>query len=310
MAVLSSRETIVPVDIASSGVSWPAILAGSLAAAALSLILFVLGSGLGLTMASPWVPGGTSAAAFAVSTAVWLVFVQVVASGIGGYLAGRLRASWPGVQEDEVFFRDTAHGFFTWALATVIVAGLLGSAVGSVVRGSGAALTAVGAGAATGASLGVAARSGERASASSGLSMDYFVDMMFRPIGPGTAPAASPAPGTAGATGAAPTAEDSKIEASRILVMGIARGQMTAPDRTQLARLVSARTGASEADAQKRVDDVTAQIDAARQSVADAMEAARKAGLTVTLTAFLSLLVGAFVASAAAAWGGQHRDLP
>ena len=100
----------------SSAVSWGAIMAGA-AAAALSLILLILGTGLGLSSVSPWSHDGISATTFGVSTIVWLALTQLLASGMGGYLAGRLRTKWVETHTDEVYFRDTAHGFLAWAIA-------------------------------------------------------------------------------------------------------------------------------------------------------------------------------------------------
>src|ERR1035437_4837539 len=92
-----------------SAVSWGAIVAGAAAAAALSLILLILGIGLGLSSVSPWAHNGIGAATFGVSTILWVTFTQLVASAMGGYLAGRLRTKWVEVHPDEVHFRDTAH---------------------------------------------------------------------------------------------------------------------------------------------------------------------------------------------------------
>src|SRR5476649_132164 len=105
-----------------SAASWGAIIAGALVATAVSLVLFVLGSGLGFASISPWPARGVSATTFAASAAIWLIVMQWIASGLGGYITGRLRTRWVGTQTHEVFFRDTAHGFVTWAVATVLVA--------------------------------------------------------------------------------------------------------------------------------------------------------------------------------------------
>ena len=118
-----------------SGVSWGAIFAGAAAAAALSLILLMLGIGLGLSSVSPWRQDGLSAAAFGVSTIAWITLTQLVASGMGGYLAGRLRTKWAAIHTDEVYFRDTAHGFLAWAIASLATAALLTSVIGSIVSG-------------------------------------------------------------------------------------------------------------------------------------------------------------------------------
>src|SRR5450756_2627232 len=97
-------------------VAWGAIVAGAAAAAALSLILLMLGIGLGLSSVSPWVHDGVSAATFGVSAILWVTLTQLLASGMGGYLAGRLRTKWVAVHTDEVYFRDTAHGFLALSL--------------------------------------------------------------------------------------------------------------------------------------------------------------------------------------------------
>ena len=108
-----------------SAVSWAAIEAGAAAAASLSLILLILGVGLGLSSVSPWARDGISAGAFGVSTILWLTLTQLFAAAMGGYLAGRLRTRWTEVHTDEIYFRNTAHGFVAWAVATLATAALL-----------------------------------------------------------------------------------------------------------------------------------------------------------------------------------------
>ena len=119
-----------------SAVSWGAIVAGAAAAAALSLILLILGTGLGLSSVSPWAHDGVSATTFGVGTILWLTLTQLLASGMGGYIAGRLRTRWVALHSDEVYFRDTVHGFLAWAVASLATAALLTSVIGSIV-GSG-----------------------------------------------------------------------------------------------------------------------------------------------------------------------------
>jgi hypothetical protein len=118
------------VESSASGVEWAAITAGALAAVGISIILFTLGSGLGLAGANPWSFVPQAVASFTIGAGIWLIVMQWLSSALGGYLAGRLRKKWVGVRTDEVFFRDTAHGLLAWALATAIVALLftLGSA--------------------------------------------------------------------------------------------------------------------------------------------------------------------------------------
>lgn len=113
-------------------VSWPAILAGATAAASLSLIMMVLGMGLGLATVSPWAGPVRSENAITWSTILWISFTSLVSSGLGGYIAGRLRVRWPQAQPDEVYFRDTAHGFLSWGIATLVTAAVLSTAIGAI----------------------------------------------------------------------------------------------------------------------------------------------------------------------------------
>ena len=120
-----------------SAISWGAVIGGAVAAGAITLLLVALGSGIGLSSVSPWSPANPSATTFTLLAAVWLIIVQWLSSATGGYLAGRLRTKWTGLHTDEVFFRDTAHGFLAWALASVLVAVVATSAISSAVSTAG-----------------------------------------------------------------------------------------------------------------------------------------------------------------------------
>ena len=173
-------------QVNANAVSWSAILAGATAAAALSLILLLLGAGLGLSSVSPWAHKGVTASTFGVSTIVWLTVTQILAAGMGGYLAGRLRIKWAGVHVDEVYFRDTALGFLAWAVASLATAALLTSVIGSIVNGGVQAAASLAGGAAnasmtagvteTGSEMGKS----DNASGSETGAMSYFVDTLFR----------------------------------------------------------------------------------------------------------------------------------
>jgi hypothetical protein len=286
-------------ESAVSAVSWPAIFAGAFAAAAASLVLAALGSGFGLASVSAWPNSGVSATTFTVMTAVWLVVVQWLASGLGGYVAGRLRTKWANTHTHEVFFRDTAHGFITWAVATILVAVFVASAAASAVSGGVHAAATVASGASQGAAT-AAAQSANTSSPSQGSSATggpaiapYNMDMLFR----------SPRSDSSASTA------DARAEAARILANGIAAGDVPSGDRTYLAELVAARTGISLEEAQKRVDTAIAQAKAAEVKVRQAADAARKAASEASIYTALSMLVGAFIACIAAALGGQRRDL-
>jgi hypothetical protein len=273
-----------------SGVSWAAVIAGAFVAAAFSLALVALGAGIGLVSVSPWSNNNPSVTTFTVLAAAWFIAVQLFASGVGGYLAGRLRTRWSSVHTDEVFFRDTAHGLLVWAVGAVIAAALLAGAASSVVSGAtrlaGAATEAVGS--ATGQAAGQAASTMRDPTG-------YFTDMLWRSDHP---PQGDQAAATA--------------EASRILSRALYNGDLPAGDKTYLAQLVASRTGMSQPDAEKRVTDVFNQAKAAKDQAAqkakEAADAARKTGVYVALWAFISLLVGAFSASYMATVGGRQRD--
>jgi hypothetical protein len=273
-------------ESSSSALSWAAIIAGAFTAAAISLLLLALGAGIGFASTSPWSGAGASAAAFTVGAAVWLIVIQWLSSALGGYLTGRLRTKWVNVHTHEVFFRDTAHGFLTWAVASVVVAMFLASSVSSMVSGGAHIAGNVASGAVAGATQGAASNP------AASNSMGYFVDALFRSDQPNTN--ASP--------------QQTTGEATRILARGIANGNIEPADRTYLAKLVAARTGLSQADAEKRVDEVVAQEKAAEDKIRAAADAARKSAASLSFFTFFSMLIGAFIAAVAGAIGGRQRD--
>lgn len=291
-STLSVVDGSVPTESSSPAVSWGPVIAGAFAASTLTFILMLLGSGLGLSMVSPWSGSGASVTTFAVSTAVWLIVVQWLSSGVGGYLAGRLRTKWVGIHTDEVYFRDTAHGFLAWALATLIVIGVLGSALSAALGTGVQAASTVASGAAMGASAGASANA---SGASADNATSYLVDSLFRPADATRLAAASPN-------------SDAAAQASRILIASAAAGEISADDKTYLAQLVAARTGLSETDAQARVDALVAKVQDTKVKAQQAADTARKASATFALLGALSLVIGAFIASAAAALGGRQRD--
>ncbi len=295
-ATLSATDTTASTESSSSAVSWGPIVAGAFAASALTLILMLLGSGLGLTMVSPWSNEGASVTTFAVSTAIWLIIVQWLSSVAGGYLTGRLRTKWVGIHTDETFFRDTAHGLLAWALATLMVALVLGSALSAVVGRGVQTASTIASGAAMGASGGGTTTGNARSEGGSSAASS-FVDALFRP----TDPARLSAPGADGDAAAA-------AQASRILIASAAAGEMSADDKAYLGQLVAARTGLSQQEATARVDAVLVQVQAAKVKAQQAADAARKATATFSLLGALSLIIGAFIASVAAALGGRQRD--
>src|SRR4051812_39160638 len=118
----ASTTVVAATDSGQSAVAWACIFGGALTMLAMTLLLNAFGAGMGFAAASPWPGLGASATTFAIFTAVWMLIVQWVSAGLGGYLTGRLRKRWAGMHTHEAFFRDTAHGFLAWSLATMITA--------------------------------------------------------------------------------------------------------------------------------------------------------------------------------------------
>ncbi len=286
-----------------SAVSWGAIVAGAAAAAALSLILLILGVGLGLSSVSPWVYDGIGATTLGVSTIVWLTVTQLLASAMGGYLAGRLRTKWTEVHADEVYFRDTAHGFLAWAVSSLATAALLTSVIGSIVGGGIQAGASVAGGAATAAAAGMVQE--EQSDP-----MGYFVDTLFRRDA-GVAASSAPTDSSSAVSNDGSHERDA-AEIGRILMFNDLSKPLPEDDARHVGQLVARRTGLSQEDAQKRVTDTYAraqsQVREAETDARAAADAARKASATAALWLFVSLLIGAFFASFAATFGGRQRD--
>ena len=269
-----------------SGVFWSAILAGAFAATAVSLVLGLLGSGLGFAFAPnptdySYGAGDHPVAAFTVWAAIWLLVTQWLSSALGGYLAGRLRTKWVGLHTDEVFFRDTAHGFTAWAVASVIVAAFAVSTASGVMK--------------TGADVANSAMVASAASDDSRTSMDptdMYVDHLYR---------------TGSATPDTVSDRNLRAETKRLLVRNVGQ-DFSADDRSYLTSLVASRAEIARGNAEARVNDVLAQKKADEDKAREAAEDARKAAARFALFTVLAMLVGAFIASAAAALGGLHRD--
>lgn len=195
----------------SSAVNWGAIIAGAVVATAATLILVLVGSGFGLTIISPWPSQSSSAATVVASTAIWLVVTQWISSCLGGYIAGRLRRRWTGVHSDEVVFRDSAHGLLVWSLATLLIAGLLGSTLSAIVNSA----------VKTASNVAASATEGAASATNSSATTAYFIDALFRPTDPSRL--------------AEPGAQEAVGQATRIFAMSIANGQVAESDKNYLA---------------------------------------------------------------------------
>lgn len=317
-------------------VSWGAIFAGAFAASALSFVLLSIGTAFGLSVTSPWDftggDAGETAAALGIGAAIFLIVVHAIASGVGGYLSGRLRSKLIGLRGDETYFRDTAHGLVVWAvsaLATILMIACLAMATarGGVALGA-ASLNAAGEAAGAAGAAAPALMDGQGPSRDD---MSYFVDTLFRP-GPGadtaatgtqpsqtppagqaaepTTPMAQPAPPPAPRAAGNPRMEREEI--GRIVRVAL-DGEISAEDRTYVAQMVAREAGIPQAEAEQRVDQLIERAKAAKaqaiETAKQAADAARQAGMYTALWAAVAMLAGAFSASLAATWGGRARDL-
>jgi hypothetical protein len=201
--------------------------------------------------------------------------MAIVASGLGGYITGRLRQPWTEVHEDERYFRDSAHGLATWAFATLLTAGVLTGAGTHLLAGASAgSIPAAGAGA-------------TQAASSQGSPNDIYVDRMLRSNRPNNQPNSQ---------------ADSRVELTRILApIGHRGGEVSQEDRTYAAQVVASRTGLSQEEAQRRVDQTIAQAK-------EAANKARRAAMKTAIWSAVSLLAGALAGAFAAIEGGRLRN--
>lgn len=291
------------IDDTASAVSWKAIAAGSTASIAISLALAAFGVGVGFSVVSPWSDSGVSGTTFTIAGGVYLIVVAMLSSTIGGYLAGRLRSQWKTVHEHERYFRDSAHGFLVWALAAVVSAAVLGGVFTHILAGASAGLVP----AAT--------------SAAQGSPTDMYIDKLLR-TDPTQASASTTAPAQGALTSPAPSGDTAaplqggqaagsapsrsaganRTEIARILLPGLRKGGTVADaDRAYLAKVVAARTGLSQADAEQRVNQVMTEAKTAADN-------ARKSVAAFSLWLVVSMLAGALSASLAAIEGGNLRN--
>jgi hypothetical protein len=277
---MATPVTTAIIDDEHSTVCWGAVIAGGLAATAVTLVLLAFGVGIGLSVVSPWSDQGVSATTLHVGSGIYMVVTAMLASTVGGYLAGRLRARWAGVHQDEVYFRDTAHGVLAWALATVVSAAALGGATTHILAGASA-------GSVPAAAVGAAQTNGS--------ATDLYVDRMLRNEAPPVAGAASPQV-------MAGNASSTYAELGRLLGGVTGRGgEVSAADRSYAVRVVMQRTGLPQPEAEKRVNDTIAE---AKKAADDARRATAKLSLWLAG----ALLAGALASALAATEGGLLRD--
>ncbi|KPP82481.1 MAG: hypothetical protein HLUCCA04_00050 [Oceanicaulis sp. HLUCCA04] len=255
-------------------ISWSAVFAGAFAAGGLTIVLVILGSAFGFGSMSPFAGDGLTLTSIGIVTIVWLIFTQIFASIAGGYIAGRTRLRWS-IHADEVFFRDSVHGFLTWAVASAFMFAIAGIAAGGGALGATAVTAAA-----------VAAEEGAPAPSA------IITDRLYR------APGADPE-----------TLESAREEADRFVVRAITDpDSVTAEDRAWLVEDVAERTAIDVNGADTRVQAAFNEMDAVRAEAREEVDTARAASATLAVATALALLIGAFVACGAAVFGGRERD--
>ena len=141
---------------------------------------------------------------------LYLVLVAIAAYGAGGYVAGRMRGRLSAGAPDEIEFRDGVHGAAVWALATLLTALIVFGRVAAPSSGPAGPSTSV---------------AGENIIA-------YDIDRLFR------------------GSRADANIEYARAEAARILLTASSHRGMLPEDRTELIRLVTARTGLGQPEAE------------------------------------------------------------
>ena len=216
-------EKITPVvqtDNASRFLQWSPIMLGALAATALSSVLLTFAVTIGLGVASTAPSWRDASAALAVLSALYLIIQAVLSFGLGGYIAGRIRASIGTAGREGTKVPDGVHGLGVWALAVVM----------------GAALAAlIGA-----ASLNRTPSMRGPATSTAEPLLSYELDRLFR----------------AGRRANNVDLSAERAEAGRILLTTSSHSGLSTDDRSYLILQVGALTGLSGPDVERRVDNV------------------------------------------------------
>ena len=281
----SNATVVVPDDertMLRNRVSWGAILAGVAAAMVTQLLLNVLGVGIGLsaldvdqTMDNP------SAGGFSMTAGIWFVVTGILASLLGGVVAGRLS----GTSDD-----NTArwHGFISWCVATLLLFYLLTTAVGGLVGGALSTL---------GSTVGGAGRAA--ASAVSGVAQNSSGDALSAQVRQLVNP------------DQAQSLQDNVTAYVRATASGDTAGAAAARDRAveSLARTANIRPE----EARTRIEQVEQQyrqtVDQAKAQATRAAEETRKGVSTAGILGFVALALGAIAAWVGGGIGAPRRNL-
>jgi hypothetical protein len=255
----SERIATAPVLVRTDFVHWTPVIAGALVASALSLVLIAFGTSLGLSVASTAPTWRDTSPTLTLLSGLYLVLTALVSSGFGGYVAGRLRATWdPELHREFAEFRDGTHGLLSWALA-VVISGLVAAVVATAISSKSVAPATT-----------PAANTGEALIA-------YDLDRLFRSERREQA-----------------NLPYSRAEATRILLAATSRAGMKPDDRDYLTHLVASQTGIAQPDANRRVEEAIA---AATLAVKRARQSGVILGFSIAVSLLLGAAAAWYAAS-------------
>jgi hypothetical protein len=220
--MITETDVSGPLETEPNYLQWTPVIAGALAATALSLILVTFAAAIGLGVSSTAPTWRDASAALWLLSGIYLILQAVVSFALGAYIAGRLRRPSAAGPSDEVETRDGLHGLTVWALAVVLGATVAAFVAAAAVNRPSPSTAA-------------------NASAAEPL-LSYELDRLFR--------AARRPPNV--------DLRSDRAEAGRILLTSSGHSGVSSEDRGYLVQLVGSATGLAAADAERRVDNVIA----------------------------------------------------
>lgn len=267
-------------------ISWGAVIAGVVVALVVQLLLGMLGLGIGAATLDPLGGDNPSASTLTISAGIWTVVSGIIASFVGGLMAGRLSGK-------PVGSTGGLHGLTSWAATTLVIIFLftttVGGIVGGLMSGIGGALSGLGQAATAAATVAAPAV----ANATDPLGT---IEEQVRNASGGNDPAAL-RDAAVSAVSAALTADDAQADTAR-------ENAAAALSRAQSIPIEQAREQVAQYEQQYEQA-----VQAVEQRATEAADVAADAVATGALVGFFSLLLGAIAAWIGGRIGVVHRAL-
>jgi hypothetical protein len=268
-------------------ISWGAVLAGGIVAAAIAAALNILGAAIGATTVDAVGRATPGASSLGIGAAVWMVAASTAAPAVGGYTAARLS----GTADDT---HGVLHGLAVWAVVLLVSAAPLGGLISPAASTLSSAMSSAVGGVAGGVAPMVSAAEGQ---ANPSAATDRATDT----------------PRGTGGAARQMSAEQRAAEMSSLLAGRAARGRgsFTGEERARLDALVAAEAGVSAEEAPRRVQAVKADAQRTATEAARRAREARDARARATLIGVLgtcaALPLGAIAAVLGARRGTRDR---